>query len=114
MYYLPWMNREDITCPGETSSATLPPPTRPDPVCPLVCCPLEVERMRNDCPDCGRELKTIQVLDRGYMDSTHKGLAYTDPAGKKGMLGGTKIAGSIQAMMCRGCRRVLLYAEPKE
>ncbi len=70
--------------------------------------------MRKDCPDCGRPLKAIQVLDRGYMDSQHKGLAYTDPDGAKGLLGGAKIAGSIEAMMCRGCRRVLFYASPKE
>lgn len=70
--------------------------------------------MRKDCPDCGRPLKAIQVIDRGYMDGHHKGLVYTDPTGAKGILGTAKIAGTIQAMMCRGCRRVLFYAEPKE
>ena len=70
--------------------------------------------MRRDCPDCGRELKVIQVLDRGYMDCQHKGLAYTDANGKKGLLGGAKIAGTIEAMMCRGCQRVLLYASPED
>ena len=67
--------------------------------------------MRTDCSDCGEALHPIQVLDRGFMDSPHKGLAYAAPEGKKRLLGSVKIQGKIQAMMCGGCRRVLFYGE---
>lgn len=68
--------------------------------------------MRETCPDCETTLLRIQVLDRGYMDSTHEGLMYSDPTAKKGFFGNFKTAGTVQALMCGDCGRVLFYAEP--
>ena len=70
--------------------------------------------MRKDCPDCQKPLTNIQVLDRGFMDSPHKGLMYTDKGAKGGWLGLFKTSGSIEARMCQECGRVLFYAEPKK
>jgi hypothetical protein len=46
------------------------------------------------------------------MDSTHEGLMYSDPTAKKGFFGNFKTAGTVQALMCGDCGRVLFYAEP--
>jgi uncharacterized OB-fold protein len=73
--------------------------------------------MRRDCPDCGQPLEPIQVIDRGYMDQPHKGLVYAPAQVEKGLFGlpkGPKVIGTIDAWMCKGCGRVLLYAKPNE
>ena len=71
--------------------------------------------MRTQCPDCNQELVNIQVMDRGYLDSQHKGLVYTPQDSKKGIFSlGAKQAGTIEAKMCGACNRVLFFAVPKE
>ena len=70
--------------------------------------------MRKECPDCNEQLVNIQVMDRGYMDSQHKGLVYTPQNSKKGFFSlGPKQAGTIEAQMCGSCNRVLFYAVAK-
>jgi hypothetical protein len=73
--------------------------------------------MREDCPDCGRPLDRIEIIDRGHMDQAHRGLAYVAPGVEKGLFGlpkAPRIAGRIDAWMCGGCGRVLLHGKPDE
>jgi hypothetical protein len=71
--------------------------------------------MRSEWPDCNNQLKKIQVIDRGFMDGQHKGLVYASGDATPGLLSRTfKLAGTVEAMMCESCSRVLFYAVPKE
>ena len=70
--------------------------------------------MRKECPDCNEQLVNIQVMDRGYMDGKHKGLVYAAQDPKRGFFKDYKEAGTIEALMCESCNRVLFFAVPKE
>jgi len=70
--------------------------------------------MRTDCPDCNVPMLPIHVIDRGYMDQPHKGLMYSISGKKQSWFKGLKLDGTIQAMMCEECKRVLFSAVPAE
>jgi hypothetical protein len=70
--------------------------------------------MRTDCPDCNLPLRPIHVIDRGNMEKPNKGLGYEVTGEKPKWLKGLLLDGTIEAMMCEECKRVLFSAVPAE
>jgi hypothetical protein len=69
------------------------------------------------CPDCGRPMKAIKILDNArYGARPAQGeLTYTVPEAKRSFWTGLFPAeGKVTACMCDGCGRILLYGEPRE
>lgn len=70
------------------------------------------------CPDCGAPLEVIEILDATSSDLRHQAgghvrLRYTTPDAPADLLSGdVATVGSVEARMCTGCRRVLLYGRP--
>ena len=60
------------------------------------------------CPDCSQPLQPIAIVDRGDLDS-QKPLQYRAADAKRGWFTGYPIAGNVEALMCSGCGRILLY-----
>lgn len=65
------------------------------------------------CPDCEAALQPIKLIDhtRSVIDAE---LSYTAGDARQGWFGGFPIAGTVRAMMCSGCGRILLYGEAGE
>ncbi len=69
------------------------------------------------CPDCGRPLKAIKIVDNARRGGipTQGELTYTAPEAKRSFWTGLFPAeGRVAAFMCDGCGRILLYGEPHE
>jgi ssDNA-binding Zn-finger/Zn-ribbon topoisomerase 1 len=69
------------------------------------------------CPDCGRNLQLIRILDCAGIGPNRRPnasseLTYALPESSDGMSTGIPPAGKIKGWMCPKCHRVLLYAEP--
>ena len=69
--------------------------------------------MRKTCPDCGKNLVWIQVIDRNESGNV-EGFEYVDAGTPKSYWSGYRkhIEGTIQAGRCPSCDRVLFYACP--
>ena len=69
--------------------------------------------MARACPDCGKKMGRIQVLDRtdGF---PKRGLQYTAVNAEKSFWRGFPVIGTIEALLCKKCRRVIFYAVKSE
>jgi hypothetical protein len=70
-----------------------------------------------NCPDCGRPLKAIKIMDNArYGVRPAQGeLTYMAPEAKQSFwTGHYPVEGRVAACMCDGCGRILLYGEPRE
>lgn len=71
----------------------------------------DVERK---CPDCGREMHEIKLIDQADKYS-HEEMVYTVPEAKRGLwLGQFPIKGRVLAWMCDQCGRIALYGAPRK
>lgn len=77
----------------------------------------ELRDLSKVCPDCGRSLQAIRILDCAGIGPNRRPNASTEltyglPDSNQGQTTGIPPAGKIKGWMCPKCRRVLLYAEP--
>lgn len=62
------------------------------------------------CPDCQAAMRPIQLIDSSGQYNTHQQLRYALGDAQRGwFLGQYPVAGVVDAMMCPGCGRILLY-----
>lgn len=69
------------------------------------------------CPDCQGEMATIILIDSTFKGGAHQPLQYAaGGAQRSGFWEGTRfpVAGVVEARMCGGCGRILLYGAPRE
>jgi hypothetical protein len=69
------------------------------------------------CPDCGRPMKAIKLLDNAMYGArpAQGDLTYAVPEAKRSSWTGLFPAdGRVTACMCDGRGRILLYGEPRE
>ena len=66
------------------------------------------------CPDCVGSMVPIAIIDRSRLNeiaSIDSVLSYTSPQTKPGWLGNLKAEGTVSAVACNQCGRILLYAK---
>ena len=68
--------------------------------------------MARTCPDCGKKMRKIQVLE--HRDSPQPGLLYTSVNADRVWPSDFPVLGRIEALMCKKCQRVLFYAVKRE
>lgn len=67
---------------------------------------------RSKCPDCEGQLHHVRLIDKGHADG-HRDLEYTVPEAKRSFWGSQyPVVGRVDAYMCNGCGRLLLYGVP--
>ena len=74
--------------------------------------------MATTCPDCDEQLHPIKIIDATYPGASREGiqhveLSYAAVGAKPSFFTGSlKKEGTIRAMLCPRCGRILLYADP--
>jgi hypothetical protein len=66
---------------------------------------------RTTCPDCDGPLRAIRLIDHADRHDQFQ-QEYAAGDAKRGFWLGFPIEGTVAALVCEDCGRILLYAEP--